>query len=82
MARSTVTANNYSRSAAITPSDTVSLAAVCDAILVAAAGNISAVDVAGGSIAITAAPVGILPLNLSRVNATGTTATVYALYFV
>jgi hypothetical protein len=50
--------------------------------LVAAAGNISAVDVAGGSIAITSAPVGILPLNLSRVNATGTTATVYALYFV
>jgi len=62
--------------AAITPSDTVDLTAVTRAIYVGSAGgNITAI-INGSAILFTAVPIGILPIQCSRVNATGTTSTV------
>jgi len=67
---------------AITPSDTVDLPRVTDAILVGAGGNVAAVmqnNVPGVFTGVTAGTV--LPIAARRVNAAGTTATgLVALY--
>lgn len=61
--------------AAITPSDVTNLTAVTRAIYVGSAGgNITAV-INGSAVLFTAVPIGILPIQCSRVNATGTTST-------
>ena len=63
--------------AAITPSDTTDLAVVTRGVYVGGAGNIT-VNMAdtGAAVLFTAVPVGtILPIAISRVKATGTTAT-------
>jgi len=60
----------------ITPSDTVNLQATARGIYVGGAGNITAVMMDGTVVLFTAVPVGsILPVEVNRVNATGTTAT-------
>lgn len=84
MARSTVTANNYQRCVAITTSDATNIATgITDAIMITAAGNIVFLDSGGNTTTVTGALVGsIYPINVVRVNATGTTASSAALYFV
>lgn len=66
---------------AVTPSNTVNLPAGCRAIFVNVTGDVALVgedDVAITFLAIAAGVV--LPLAAKRVNSTGTTATVVALY--
>lgn len=61
--------------AAIAPSDVTDLTAVTRAIYVgSAAGNIVAI-INGVAITFVAVPIGILPIQASRVNSTGTTST-------
>lgn len=74
--------NVYRGAAVVTPDDSNDLPRKpCQALLVTVTGNLSVVMEAGGQIDFTglAANV-ILPLRVSRVRATGTTATVVALY--
>lgn len=74
--------NVYLSAAAVTPSDAADLPRKpTQGLLVTVTGNLSVVMEAGGQIDFTglAANV-ILPLRVSRVRATGTTATVVALY--
>lgn len=60
----------------VTPSDSVNLASPSRALYVGGAGNISAVMLGGQTILLTGVPAGTtLPLQVSRVNATLTTAT-------
>lgn len=60
----------------VTPSDTVSLSSPCRSIYVGVAGNISAVMYGDGATVVFAnVPVGIFPIQATRINATGTTAT-------
>lgn len=69
---------NYPHSSAVvvTPSDSVDLAAVTRALYVGGTGNITAVMKDGQTVLFSAIPVGtILPIRVSRVNATATTAT-------
>jgi hypothetical protein len=67
----------YVDAAAITPSDTVNLTVPTAAIYVGGGGAVSVVMRAGGNtVVFSAVPVGFtLPISVTRVNATGTTAT-------
>jgi hypothetical protein len=68
----------YSSGFAVTPSDTVDIRSgvLSDALYVGGAGNITATMADGKDVLFTAVPVGtILPVRVSRVKATGTTAT-------
>lgn len=72
---------------AITPSDTVDLTTYAKALMVTAAGTVSVLPIVNYENAITTAvacgnlPVGyIIPIQVARVFATGTTATVIGLY--
>ena len=61
---------------AVTTSDTVDLPANVRAIYVGVSGDVSAVPLGGGTaVVFKAAPVGVLPIEVSRINATDTTAT-------
>lgn len=61
--------------AAIVPNDSINLAAMPRAIYVGQGGNVSAVMAGGQVIAFQNVPSGaMLPVRVSRVNATGTTA--------
>jgi hypothetical protein len=60
--------------AAVTPSNSVDLPAPTRALFVGVAGNIS-VEMRNGTVVFTNVPVGILPIQCTRVNSTGTTAT-------
>ena len=61
---------------AITPSDTVFLTKNASALYVGGTGNITCVTAEGDTVLFTAIPEGaILPINVKRVNATATTAT-------
>lgn len=65
----------------VAPSDAADLAFVCKALLVTAPGNVSFIaqeDADAVTIPVVAGQ--ILPIRIKRVKATGTTATVYALY--
>lgn len=67
--------HGYAKAFAITPSDTLNHERPCEAIYVGGAGNVTAI-VAGVAVTFTAPPVGsIIPVKNSRVNLTGTTAT-------
>jgi hypothetical protein len=72
---------NYSTAVAVTTSDTVDFTqGRCSAIYVGVSGDVVAV-VGGTAITFKAAPVGILPVVATRINATSTTATnMVALY--
>lgn len=60
--------------AAVTPSNSVDLPAPTRGLFVGVAGNIS-VEMRNGTVLFTNVPVGILPIQCTRVNYTGTTAT-------
>lgn len=80
--------NSYARGmSAIVPSDTVDLPTYAKALYIAAAGTISFIPIAnyaGGSsspITLISQPAGtIIPVQVARVLATGTSATVMGLY--
>lgn len=69
----------WDKAVAITPSDTVDIlpnSAPIRALYVGGAGNVTGVLLDGTAILFTAPPVGaVIPVQLKRVNATGTTAT-------
>lgn len=63
-------------SIAVTPSDTVSLTATTRALYVGTSGNLTVLMAGGQTTLFTAVPAGsLLPLQVTRVNATGTAAT-------
>lgn len=72
----------YIGAAAVTPSDVDDLPRKpCQGLLVTATGNLSVVMEGGGQVDLTGVAANtLLPLRVSRVRATGTTATVVALY--
>ena len=85
--RSTQVESQARGAAAIAPSDTVDLAPYAKALMVTAAGTVSVLPInnyaAGSSTAVALGnlPVGyIIPIQVARVFATGTTATVVGLY--
>jgi hypothetical protein len=64
-----------SYAAAVVPSDVTTLGQF-PRIYIGGAGNVTVEDVAGNAVLFTAPPVGsLLPIRVSRVRATGTTAT-------
>jgi len=65
----------------VAPSDTVDLALPADALFVSAAGTLRIATAAGTDVTVTVAAGTILPVAVRRVFATGTTATVFGLYF-
>jgi hypothetical protein len=65
-----------SNAAAITPNDTTDLGTVCRGIYVGGAGDLAVITAGGDTVTLTAVAVGVVyPLRVSRVLATGTTAT-------
>lgn len=74
--------NLYLSAAAVTPSDAVDLPRKpTQGLLVTVTGNLSIVMEAGGQVDLTSVAANtLLPLRVLRVRATGTTATVVALY--
>ncbi len=68
--------------AAVTPSDSVPLAFVTLYLFVGGAGNVTVITAAGNTLTITGVTAGtLIPLRVSQVKATGTTATsIVALY--
>ena len=71
----------YNDAAAITPSDTVDLPRLTDALWVGGAGIVVAVLQNGRTVNFTTVAGSLLPLRVKRVNATSTTATLLnALY--
>lgn len=61
--------------AAVTPSDTVDLTTAPRALYVGVSGDVKVNMLGSGAVTFKAAPVGVLPIRVSRVYATGTTAT-------
>lgn len=60
---------------AVTPSDVTNLANPTRALYVGGTGNLSVEMYGGGTAVFSSVPVGILPIQVTRVNATSTTAT-------
>ena len=60
--------------AAVTPSNSVNLAAPTRGLYIGGGGNIS-VEMLNGTVSFSAVQAGIFPIQVTRVNATGTTAT-------
>jgi hypothetical protein len=61
---------------AVTPSDSVNLGFTTFGLYVGGAGNVTAVMASGEVVLFTAVPAGtLLPIQATRINATGTTAT-------
>lgn len=81
MGRSTDVASAYD-ARAVTPSDTVLLPnGTCRALYVGTTGNISVLTASGNTVTFSNVAVGILPVQVQRVNSTSTTAsTIVALY--
>jgi hypothetical protein len=74
-------AEAYTEAVALTPSDTVDLGRLTDAVYVGGAGVVTAVLQHNRTAAFTAVAGALLPIRVRRVNATGTTATLLvALY--
>lgn len=84
MARGAGIQTPYSRIVAVTASDTVAIATgVTDAIIFTTGGNATVVDASGNTISFVAVPAGaIVEIAVVRVNATGLTAVVAALYAI
>jgi hypothetical protein len=59
----------------ITPNDSTDLSAQAKALYVGGTGNIKVDMAGGGTVTLNSVPVGILPIMVSRVYSTGTTAT-------
>jgi hypothetical protein len=59
--------------AVVTPSNTVNLIAPTRGLFIGTAGNLS-VEMSNGTVAFTGVPVGVFPIQCTRVNSTGTTA--------
>jgi hypothetical protein len=65
----------------VTPHDTNDLSpGVCNALWIGGAGDVAVITAAGTTLTLTA-PVGLLPLQVSRVKSTGTTATAIAAFY-
>jgi hypothetical protein len=60
--------------ASINPSDTVDLASPARSIYVGTTGNLSVIMYGGQTVTLNSVPVGVLPIQVKRVLATGTTA--------
>ncbi len=64
------------RAAAVTPNDSADLPVAANRLYIGVAGDVTCIPVGqAGSVLFKAAPVGILNVSVSRVLATGTTAT-------
>lgn len=64
------------KAAAVTPSDGTDLTSIPRALYVGVSGDVSVdMEESGDAIVFKAVPVGILPIRVKRVRATGTTAT-------
>jgi hypothetical protein len=63
------------RAAAVTPSDSADLANVSRALYVGVSGDVVVITQGGDTVTFKAAPVGVLPIAVSRVKSTGTAAT-------
>lgn len=74
------TINASDRWVPLTPSDTVNLVEPPRSIYVSVAGTLSMADVTGTTRDFGTVSIGILQVQPSRVNSTGTTATVIGLY--
>lgn len=73
----------YSRWVTVTPSDTVDLPQMTQALFIGGAGDLAAVQQNGVAGVIPSVPAGWMPIACKRINATGTTATkIVALYQV
>ena len=59
----------------VAPSDTVDLVTASRALYVGSAGGNISVQMNGNTVIFTAVPIGILPIQCTRVNLTGTTST-------
>jgi hypothetical protein len=59
--------------AAVTPSNSVNLAAPTRSLYIGTTGNVS-IEMLNGTVVLTSVAVGILPVQCTRVNSTGTTA--------
>jgi hypothetical protein len=75
MAQGSLANFNYANSAAVTPSDGADLAVPARALYVGVAGDVKVNTIDGTSTVFKAAPVGVLPVQCSRVWSTGTAAT-------
>lgn len=70
------------RAVAVTPSDTVDLTVVAKSLYVGGPGDVRIQPAGGGAaVTLTAHPIGYLPVQVSRVLATGTTATAIVALF-
>lgn len=67
------------RAVTVTPSDAVDLPSGASCGLWVSVGGTLSVDTGGGNVSLGTVPVGYIPLSVTRVRATGTTATVLAL---
>lgn len=77
--------NGFAKAVPVTPNDSTDLnstgSTVADALLVVNTGNIVLTPAQGSNVTITGAPCGMfIPIKTKRVLATGTTATVVALW--
>lgn len=59
---------------AVAPDDNIDLANVARSLYIGTTGNLVVITAAGNTVTFNAVPVGILPVRVSRVKATGTTA--------
>lgn len=70
------------RAESVTPSDTVDLNAVAKSLYVGGPGDVRVLPAGGGTaVTLSAHPIGYLPVQVSRVLATGTTATAIVALF-
>lgn len=83
MARNNSAESSYDRCVTVTASDTVAQpTGACDAIVFLTTGNATVIDNQGNTVVFTAMPAGTrVPLKVVRVNATGYTAVIGALYY-
>ncbi len=61
--------------AAVTPNDSTDLTYATRALYVGGTGNIKVTTVGGETLVLSAVPVGVLPIRVTRVHSTSTTAT-------
>lgn len=72
---------SFSNANAVTPSDSVPLAQVAMALYVTVTGNVAFISAGGDTVTLSAVPAfTLIPIAASQVKATGTTATVLALW--
>lgn len=64
----------YANAADVTPSDTADLTYTTRALYVGTTGNLVVIMASGDTVTLDSVPVGVLPIRVSRVKATNTTA--------